>query len=113
MIAIVDLVVHVIAASVAMSMLPHGFGPTDIHLWSNTIIPAACVIATAIVLVRRERTTPTLVGLGAGSALGFVLVLAQRAPAPSTRPIGGALAEMRGEDTVEEAATGQVVVACG
>lgn len=171
-IAIVDLVVHVIAAGAAMTMLPHGFGLTDIHLWSNTVIPAVSVIATVIVLVRllffgssavalsvlmaalaggwmgavitgvvlfpssmtlgrcaaaggvalaflavavwaRERTTPTLVGLGAGAALGFVLVLAQRAPAPSTRPLGGTLAEMRGEDPVEEAATGQIVVGCG
>ncbi len=171
-IAVVDLVVHVIAAGGAMIMLPHGFGLTDIHLWSNTVIPAMSVIATAVVLVRflffgssavalstlmaalaggwlgavvtgvvlfpssmplgrcaaaggvalaflavavwaRERTTLTLVGLGAGAGLGFVLVLAQRAPAPSTRPLGGTLAEMRGEDTAEEAATGQVVVACG
>lgn len=171
-VAIVVLVGHVVAAGAALPMLPHGFAPTDVWFWSNTVIPALAVLTTLAVFVRllffrssrvalsvlvaaaaggwsgaaltgvflfpssmtlgrcaatvavalvliavavwaRERPAPTLVGLATGALLGGVVIFAQRAPAPSTRPAGGTLAEMQGEDTVEDAATGQVLLTCG
>lgn len=171
-VAAVVLAVHLIAGIAALILLPHGFALTDIHLWSNTVIPAATSIATSVVLVRllffrssavavtvlvaaaaggwlaavvtgmvlfpssmtlarcagaaavalpllalavwaRESTAHVVYGLAGGAALGAVVILAQRASLPSTRPVGGTLAEMRGESTIDDAATGQIVVACG
>src|SRR5687768_3484714 len=51
-IATVVLALHLIPACAALVLLPHGFGLSDIHLWSNTVIPAASVIVTVVVLAR-------------------------------------------------------------
>ena len=50
---------HLVAGS-ALVLLPHGFALTDVHLWSNTVVPAAAVLATvarsaAIFSFRRSR----------------------------------------------------------
>jgi hypothetical protein len=61
----------------------------------------------------RERVAVTVTALVIGAALGGVEVYAQRAPPPSTRPAGGALADVKGEAASDEAANGQVLVPCG
>jgi hypothetical protein len=49
----------------------------------------------------------------AGAFLGALEIVAQRAPPPTTRPAGGTLVDVRGTAVNEDAATGQLVVACG
>lgn len=166
------LAVHLAAGLVALNLLPHGFAADDIHLWSNTVIPALASVAIASALVRffffrssaptvsllvaaaaggwtsaavtgavlfpismtlprsalvalvalvllavarwsSERTVLSLLALVVGGGLGVVEVLARRAPLPSTRPLGGTLAEVRGEPSSEDAALGQIVFPCG
>lgn len=166
------LALHLAASIAALVLLPHGFAPDDVHLWSNTIIPAMASLAVASALVRffffrssaptvsilvaaaaggwtsaviagavlfptsmtparctvpalvalvllglarwsSGRLAPSLVGLVAGAGLGVVVILAQRAPLASTRPLGGTLSEVRGEPSSEEAAVGQIVFPCG
>ncbi|MDB4939546.1 MAG: hypothetical protein JWP87_6518 [Labilithrix sp.] len=165
------LATHLAAGVVALPLVPHGFGLTNVHLWSNTVVPASCVLAAVVAFVAllfrrspapasalvsaaaggwtaavatgaylfpismplarcaapaavaiallglswwaRERTAVTIAALVLGMPLGALEVFAQRAPPPSTRPAGGALAEVHGEAASDEAANGQVLVPCG
>ena len=59
------------------------------------------------------RAALSLAALAVGGAVGVLVTQAQRAPEPSTRPSGGTLAEVQGPATSDEAATGQLIVACG
>jgi hypothetical protein len=170
--AAVVLAVHLAAGIAALILLPHGFAPDDLHLWSNTVIPALASVVTATALVRffffrsrastvsvlvaaasggwtsavitgavlfptsmsparcaapasvalallvfawwaAERRALSIVALVVGGGLGAVVILAQRAPLASTRPVGGALSEVRGEPSSEDAAVGQVAFTCG
>lgn len=172
LVAALALAAHLAGGIAALLLLPHGFAPTDIHLWSNTVIPAVASLAAAATLVRffflrgaapavsvliaaaaggwasavvvgiglfpssmtssrygipaavalallvlarwaSDRTAPSILALSIGGGLGTVEVLAQRAPLPSTRPLGGTLSSVRGEPSNEEAAMGQIVFACG
>ncbi|MBX3221236.1 MAG: hypothetical protein KF795_12005 [Labilithrix sp.] len=80
----------------------------------RTVGPAAIAIALGtIAWATKLRTVPSLAAAAAGAAVGVVEVLAQGAPPPSTRPLGGALAEVNGEPTKDDAATGQVSFPCG
>jgi len=169
---VVVLLLHLVAGIEALLLLPHGFKLTDVHLWSNTVVPAVSVVVTVAAVVRylflrkspmplgvlvaaaaggwlvaivtggilyrasmpvtrlaapaafalalsalawwsKERTVVSAVALVAGGALGALEVFAQRAAEPSTRPAGGALAEVQGEAVSDDAATGQIVVPCG
>lgn len=46
------LAAHVAAGITVLLLLPHGFAPTNVHLWSNTVVPAVSVLATTFALVR-------------------------------------------------------------
>jgi hypothetical protein len=165
------LIVHVIGGIAALVLLPRGFTLTNVHLWSNTVVPFVSVMAAVAAFVRllfrrswalvsalvaaaaggwtvavvtgasvfpvsmplarcgppfavaiallglawwaRERTKVSIAALVIGGALGGVEVLAQRAAAPSTRPSGGALPDVRGAAASEDATTGQLIVPCG
>jgi hypothetical protein len=74
------------------------------------IVPA--LVALALLALARwsiERLAMSIVALVAGAGLGGIVIFAQRAPAASTTPLGGALAEVRGTET----ALDYIVVACG
>jgi hypothetical protein len=164
--------VHVAACVVVLAIMPRGFAITDVHAWTNTLLPALGAIVTAIAIVRvvvyrssplltsalvavyagmwigaagaatilfpqsmtmariavpfvvalamialatwaKENPPFTIGGLAGGAALGVVIAFSQRAPAPSTHPAGGTLAEVRGGSPNEAAVGGQVVVPCG
>jgi len=170
--AVVVLTIHAAACGVAVAYLPRGFGPNDIHAWSNTFVPAAAGFVIVAALVRfvffqssglfvslvsasiaggwlaaivtgnvlfplsigversvgpaaiaialatlawatKLRTWPSIAAGMAGAAAGIVEIVAQKAPPPSTRPAGGTLAEVRGEPTKDDAASGQVSFPCG
>lgn len=169
--AFVVVALHLVAGIVALVLLPRGFALTNVHLWSNTVVPAVWVIAAVAASVRlffrrdsapvcalaaaaaggwtvavfagaflfptsmtisrcappmavaivllglawwaREKIAVTVTALVVGGVVGCVVVFAQRAPSPSTRPSGGTLAEVRGEAASDEAATGQIIVPCG
>lgn len=51
-IASVVLALHLIAGIVALVLLPRGFGLTNVHLWSNTVVPAVSVSASVAAFVR-------------------------------------------------------------
>ncbi len=165
------LVLHLLAGITAGVMLPHGFDFNDLHMWSNTVIPAVAmlaVVAAFVGLLIRSYTAgvqgliaaaaggwtsavftgvllfpvsitgaraavPTLVAVAllaiawwandrlarafaaaaCGAVLGFVVILAQRAPLPSTRPLGGFLAQVHGAPTADTGSTEQLLVPCG
>ncbi len=67
----------------------------------------------AIAWGARHSLALSLPSFAVGAGLGFVCIFAQRAPAPSTRPAGATLAEVRGTPSNDDASTGQIVVACG
>lgn len=161
---------HLVGGGLALGMLPRGFALDDIHLWSNTIIPAAsclAVVATLLAFVlgrsqgvravvaiaaggwlaavatgallfplsmpvarlavpalvalallalawwARARTAVTLVAIALGAALGGIEIFAQRAPPPSTHPLGGILAEVTDDGSSRDAFDGTVTVPCG
>ncbi len=80
----------------------------------RAIGPGAIALALGtLAWATKLRTAPSLVAALVGAAFGFVEVLALKAPPPSTRPAGGALAEVKGEPTKDDAATGQVSFPCG
>lgn len=91
--------------------------PTSMTM-ARCALPALVALAL-LALARRSRvrTATSIVGLVVGAGLGAVEILAQRAPRPSTRPLGGTLAEVRGEPSgarsSEAAAGGFLVVPCG
>jgi hypothetical protein len=161
------LVLHLAGGVVALALLPRGFAPDDIHLWSNTIIPATASVAVVVglihALIRRSAmalgvlvataaggwvsavvvgaimfpvsmtfprlAVPALIAalllalawwstthaarslatLVIGAGLGVVVIVAQRAPLPSTHPIGGTLLDVPGAD----GPIGDVVAPCG
>ena len=87
--------------------------PTSFDV-ERAIGPGAIAIAIAtLAWATKLRTAPSLAVAVIGAAFGVVEVLAQRAPLPSTRPAGGAVAEVKGEPTKDDAATGQVSFPCG
>jgi hypothetical protein len=97
-----------------------GAGVTGAILFPISMTPGRLAIPMAIAFVLiglaflvRQRTALTAPALVLGAALGALVVFAQRAPAPSTRPAGGALAEVRGGPASDDAAFGQIVVPCG
>lgn len=163
---------HVIVGAAALILLPHGFAVTDLHAWSNSILPGLCVASAVAALARllffrsgglgvsalvaaaaggwtsaivlggvlfpvsmpldrrlvpmavalalvgvawwaRQRAGASLAALLVGAAIGAAVVYAQRAAPPSTRPAGGALAEVKGAGASDEASSGQVVFPCG
>jgi hypothetical protein len=79
-------------------------------------IPALIALALAALAwsVRESRVRLAL-ALVAGAPLGIVVIAAQRAPLPSTRPIGGTLADVSGGTggAPGGATDGELVVACG
>lgn len=80
----------------------------------RAIGPLAIAIALlAFAWLAKFRVVPSLVAALAGAAVGYVEIQAQEAPPPSTRPAGGSLAEVHGDPSKEEAATGQVSFPCG
>ncbi len=80
----------------------------------RSVGPTAIAIALAtLAWATKLRTWPSLAAGLVGAAFGFVEVLAQKAPPPSTRPAGGTLADVRGEPTKDDAASGQVSFPCG
>lgn len=70
------LLLHVVASIEALLLLPHGFKLTDIHLWSNTVVPAVALLVTAAALVRYLffRSSPLLLGVLVAAAGGGWLV---------------------------------------
>lgn len=80
----------------------------------RAIGPAALALALAtLAWATKLRTAQSLAAAVVGAAIGAVEVLAERAPPPSTRPLGGDLAEVKGEPSKDDAATGQVSFPCG
>jgi hypothetical protein len=80
----------------------------------RSIGPAAIAIALAVLAWATMLRIGTSFAAGlAGAAVGIVEVLAQRAPPPTTRPLGGTISEVHGEPTTEDASTGQVSFPCG
>jgi hypothetical protein len=51
-VAAVVLGAHIVAGIAALVLLPHGFAPTNVHLWSNTVVPVVAVLAALVALVR-------------------------------------------------------------
>lgn len=82
--------------------LERAIGPLSIAL-------ALATLAWALRMV----TLFSVVGAIAGAAVGVVVIWGQRAPPPSTRPAGGTLAEVKGDATKDDAASGQVSFPCG
>ena len=70
------LLLHLIAGIAALFLLPHGFALTDVHLWSNTVVPGAAVLVTAVAVVRYLflRSSPMLLGVLVAAAAGGWLV---------------------------------------
>lgn len=66
------LLLHLIAGITALLLLPHGFALTDVHLWSNTVVPAVAVLVTVVALVRYLflRASPMLLGVLVAAAAG-------------------------------------------
>ncbi len=80
----------------------------------RSVGPAAIAIALATVAwATKLRTWPSIAAGAVGVVLGAVEVYGQKAPPPSTRPAGGVLADVRGEPTKDDAASGQVSFPCG
>ncbi|MBX3210850.1 MAG: hypothetical protein KF850_02320 [Labilithrix sp.] len=76
--------------------------------------PAALALALAtLAWATKLRTAPSLAAAGVGALMGAFSIFAERAPSPSTRPLGGELAEVKGEPSKDDAATGQVSFPCG
>ncbi|MCA9587458.1 MAG: hypothetical protein KC657_19155 [Myxococcales bacterium] len=171
-IAAAVLLMHLAIGLAALALLPRGFSLPDLHVWSNTVIPAGCSllaigavarsfmkreIATSVTVLvaaagggwlaagavgrqlfplsiplsrgavplavglalvalawwARHNVAASIVGFLVGAGLGAVLLFAQRAPPPSTRPAGGELADVKGKEVDDQPALGQVVVPCG
>jgi len=80
----------------------------------RSVGPAAIALALVTVAwATKLRVWPSIAAGLVGVAFGVVEIFGQRAPLPSTRPSGGALADVRGEPTKDDAATGQVSFPCG
>jgi hypothetical protein len=87
--------------------------PVSINM-ERSVGPAAIAIALATVAwATKLRLWPSLTAGAIGAVLGAVEVYGQKAPPPSTRPLGGTLADVHGEPTKDDAATGQVSFPCG
>lgn len=91
-----------------LSLYPISFG------WERAVGPISVTLALAALafMIRLSAMWSAVAAVG-GVALGLVQILGQRGPPPSTRPSGGTLADVRGEPTKEEAASGQVSFPCG
>lgn len=87
--------------------------PSSLSLGRIAVPAFAALVLLSLAWWSRERAAVSLVALGLGGGLGVVVILAQRAPAPSTRPLGGALSDVRGEPTSEAGMGDQIVVPCG
>lgn len=96
------------AAATGAVLFPVSMPPSR---WSIAASVASAMLALA--WWARERAAVTALATLAGAPLGAALVFAQRAPLPTTRPSGGALADVRGTATNDDAATGQLVASCG
>jgi hypothetical protein len=79
--------------------------------FAGAMVGGLAVLGVAIFV--RQKTAATVGAAILGAGIGVVLVLAQRAPEPSTRPLGGTLADVRGGPTFDDAAAGQIVFPCG
>jgi hypothetical protein len=57
----------------ALVLLPHGFALTNVHLWSNTVVPAAAVLAAVFAFVRLvfQRSSTAVSALVAAAAGGW------------------------------------------
>lgn len=87
--------------------------PTSFHL-ERAIGPLAIALAiSALALMIRLETISSSAAAVLGIGFGVTEILGQRGPPPSTRPIGGELAEVHGEPSTDDAATGQVSFPCG
>ncbi len=75
---VVVLLLHLIAGIQALLLLPHGFALTDIHLWSNTVVPALAVLVTVVALVRYfffRSSALTVTALEAATAGGWLVAV--------------------------------------
>jgi hypothetical protein len=84
--------------------------------FERAVGPAAVALALATLAWAARARGRRLASAGAavlGATLGGVVVAGQRAPDPSTRPSGGALATVKGEPTNDDATSGQVSFPCG
>jgi len=81
---------------------------------SRALLPGALAVVLVAVAVGTSQRAwiSALAGVG-GGLLGGLVIVAQRAPEPSTRPAGGALAEVRGPGSSDEAASAQFIFPCG
>src|SRR4051812_20799712 len=77
-VGIVVLGVHVAVCVVVLAIMPRGFAITDVHAWTNTLLPAIGAIVTAIAIVRvvvyrsSPLLTSALVAVYAGMWIGAV-----------------------------------------
>lgn len=95
-VAAVLLALHLALGIAALTLLPRGFSATDIHAWSNTVVPACAVLVTAAALVRYFflRSSPSAVAaLVAAAAGGWTFAVGLGvALFPVSLPISRALA---------------------
>lgn len=96
------------AVGLGVALFPQSIG---VARWA----PAASVAFAlgGIAWMVRERPGASVVGVAVGGVLGGIVIAAQRAPAPSTKPAGGAIHEVRGTAGNEEAASGHLTSKCG
>lgn len=107
-----------LVAAAAGGWLAVGAGGRLLFPVSVTLLRGAVPIGVGLALVglawwARHHVATSIGAFLLGGALGAALVLAQRAPPPSTRPAGGTLAEVSGKDADDQPASGQVIVPCG
>jgi hypothetical protein len=84
------LALHLAAGIAALALLPRGFAVDDIHLWSNTIIPAIASLAVAAALISwvfwrwSARVVSILIGAAAGGWISAVVTGAVLFPSSMT-----------------------------
>lgn len=93
---------------------------TGVALFPVSMTLSRCAIPTVIALAlcglawwARERRVITVVAIAAGAGIGAVVILAQRAPLPSTHPLGGTPAVVRSETSNPALSSGPILVPCG
>ena len=96
------------AVGLGVALFPQSIG---IARWAPALSIAFALVGIGWMV--RERAGASVVGASVGGVLGAIVIAAQRAPAPSTMPAGGAIHEVRGTAGNEEAASGHLTSKCG